>query len=238
MTLAQLVTEIKAWLDRTDISDAQIYTFINSSIRTMEELYDFKHMRVKYEHSLSEDDYVFSNPLTNYKKLDNALFIYDSNGYKFPITRVFYDYAIKRYPDLTNNIGRPVYLCRTVAAESSLSPDISPTDQWMVRPTCDTSYTLEFNGLQYSPELDGSTYTTNWWTANAWNLIRFAALEEAALFIGDAAIASAWANKKNELFISKMNSEILEEVSGMDTVIQGESISMGAPRPYANDYVD
>lgn len=238
MTLAQLVTEINAWMNRSDVTDAQIYNFINSFIRKIEMANNFKHMQVKYEKSLSEDDYVFTNPITNYKALVDLPWIYDSNGYKSRVVRKDYNYAMSRYPDLTNSKGRPVYISDTVAAESSLSPDIAPTRQLILRPTCDTSYTLEINAFQYSPALDGSTYTTNWWTANAWDFILFGALGMAALFLRDADAYKMCKAEAKEYFDLQVSAEVLEEISASDLTIEPDEVSLGTPAPYANDYLE
>lgn len=236
MTLAQIVTEINNWLNRSDIADAQIYTFLNAPIKFMEMKYNFRHMKVTYATSLIADAYAFDIPIPKYKSIQ-SIFIYDSNGYRFPVSKESYEYAIARYPDLTNSKGRPVYLSTIATAETSLDPDAIPTEQFLLRPTCDTSYTLELNGIQYSAELDGDTYTTNWWTQNAWGVLRYAGLEEAAIYIGNETSALLYERKKNEALKDLIDSEILEEIDGGEGIIRNDNASRGEAKPYANDYI-
>jgi len=214
MTLAQLITELEAYLDRTDISDAQFYNFINLGIKMLERKYNFKHMKVRYEQSLSDGDYAFNNPITNYKELKNAHII-DSNGYRYPpLMRGTQEQITNLYPDYDDNKGRPLYIADITTVESSLTPDALPTSQWLVRPTADDSYTLEINAYQYSIALDGSTYTTNWWTQNAWEIALYITLREAETFGKNYAGAEYWDKRLREPLSDLIKSEIDEKISG------------------------
>lgn len=73
---------------------------------------------------------------------------------------------------------RPEVISRLPSKETSFSPDVAPTMSFTVWPECDQAYTLSAIAYQYSPQLDGVIYSTNWLTENAPDVLLFGALVE------------------------------------------------------------
>lgn len=223
MTGAQLRDRLIQFVDKTNIT-GRAFDFINMAIREAEEAHNYRCMQVRKEHSLSDGDYSFTNPITNYKALINA-HLYDAYGYRYtPLKRVSQEYATKKYPDYDDSKGRPLYISEITSVETTLDPDTSPpTFKWLIRPTADGSYTMEINAYQYTPALDDVTYTTNWWTQNKWMAILTGALKWAYLYLGDENLANTY----NNIFMKTLNdikrSDSMERLSGSEQHIEMES---------------
>lgn len=222
MTFAQLQTKVAAYLDRSDLTSI-IPDFINMAMHKIERKHNFRHMSVRTETSLLSGDYFIANPFPRYKELYNA-HVYDSNGYRYkPLNRVSFDVAVKSYPDLTDSTGRPIMIAEYQTVETSLSTDAQPTLKFLLRPTCDASYTLDWGAYQYSPDLD-STYTTNWWTQNAWEILLYAALMEAEPYLQNDAKMATWAAMLQSALDDLINSEKESQISG-DYLVIGKVIN-------------
>lgn len=198
-----------------DIDTAHCGRFINQAIYRLEHEYSFRHMKVKTTAALAVSTSTISNPITNYKQF-LAAFAQDVNGTNIPIERVSYPDAIRQFPNLTTDVGEPKIFCEVPSTETTLTPDIAPTQQILIRPTttASDSYTLNFFGYQYSPELDGVVYTTNWWTQNAWEVVLYGALIEAEPFIKNDEKAMTWKAFYDAGLKGLKESEIIEELSG------------------------
>lgn len=290
MLWATLKAKIADWTNRNDLTTQNV-DFFNMGVRELERMHDFRHMRVRYEHTLSDDDYSFTNPIPNYKKLINV-HLYNSNGFRYaPLDIVPASYATKRYPNYTDTKGRPEMISLITAVETDYTDDvvylnlsdlamtaggttltsatggftaamvgkfiqiisgtnfkigsyyisartdtntvtidrdattgsngsvgvgyiICPTETWLLRPTCNASYTLELNAYQYTPLIDESTHLSNWWTQNAWDIGLYAALVEYVKFSGDTTNLAIWAATLKEKLAFLIASENDEEISG------------------------
>jgi hypothetical protein len=177
-----------------DIDCGIVASLINQVMRKLERLYNFEYMKVRTTASLVAGDYEVTNPFASYKykELINAHII-DSAGKRYPeLSRDSFDRAIELYPDYTNNIGRPIMIVREPTVESSLNPDITPTLKWLLRPTCDASYTLDMQAYQYSPDLDGIIYASNWLILNAPEVLLYGTLLELAPYMLEDSRIPTW----------------------------------------------
>lgn len=213
MTWATLKSKILDYLEDSDFTDQSV-DFFNMGIKKLERMHDFEHMRVRYEYSLADGDYVFDNPVPNYKKLI-SVHLYDSTGQRTePLDRKTKEEALAIYPDLTDNKGMPTIISRVPKLETSLTPDAVPTDRFLLRPTCDDSYTAEIEAYQYSPDIDESTYTSNWWTENAWDVGLYAALVESVSFTGNKEMRGIWQEALAAAVLPLQDAERQEFFSG------------------------
>lgn len=213
MTFATLKTKLETYLVRGDLT-AVSGDFINMGIMDLERERNYDHMKVRYESALVEDDYLLTNPIPLYKEAID-LHIIDSNGYRYPpLERRSQEYMTARYRDYTDSKGRPLYYCRIPVVETTLTPDALPTHKFMLRPTCDASYTLEINAYQYSPEMEGVTYLSNWWTVNAWDIALYAGLLEAEPYLDNDTRIATWKKLRDNKAKMLWTAQQRESISG------------------------
>lgn len=217
MDYATLQTTVADYLNRTDLTSV-VPTFINAAIKKLERKYDFPHMAVHTQITYTSGTYVMDNPITNYKKL-SSIWVIDSAGKYIPLIRTTTADAISKYPNFTSDVGRPEYIAVASALETTLTPDIEPTLQLMLRPTPDGDYTIDIYAYQYSPALDGTTYTTNWWTENAWEVALYAALVESKPYLFDDQRIQIWSGFLQDALDALDKSDITEETSGSNQVV-------------------
>ena len=190
---------------------------------------NFDYMKARTTVALAATNYEISNPFPSYKELINAHII-DSAGKRYPeLSRDNFNRAIEVYPDFTNDIGRPLMISKVPVVESSLVPDINPAFKFLLRPTCDASYTLDIQAYQYSPSLDGIIYASNWLTLNAPEILLYGALLEAAPYLKDDSRIGTWrgfyndavlgliANQKNEKYSGSKLSIVFDDMLGEET---------------------
>lgn len=89
----------------------------------------------------------------------------------------------------------------------------SQNQQLLVRPTANNTFTLEIFGYQYSPELDGVVYTTNWWTENQWEIVLYGALLESSAYIEDTSKTALWQSLYDTRLKLLIDTEIREMYS-------------------------
>lgn len=218
MTYAEIQTAVANYLNRTDLT-SEIQTFINVGLRKIERKREFHHMRVRYNLSVVLNDYLLSNPIPNYKRFISA-FIKTVDDYSYPMREASHEEAMRCYPSVLYDTGRPELITVLPATETTLTPDVSPTDKILIRPTADDTYTIDLYAYQYSPALDGVTYTTNWWTANHPEVVIYAAMEEAEAFMLNDAQVAKWAAMKDEAVKMIHDSEVKEELGKMPRAIR------------------
>lgn len=213
MTFASLKTKVANYLDRSDLTSI-IPDFINMAMHKLERKNNFRHMAVRTTTSLASGDYFITNPFPRYKELYNA-HIVDSDGNRYPpLLRRSFDVAVNAYPNFTTNKGRPVAIAEYQTVEASLTTDAQPTFKFLLRPTCDASYTLDLGAYQYSPDLDDVTYTTNWWTENAWEILLYASLLEAEPYLQNDARIVTWKSLLDESLSDLIRAEAESSISG------------------------
>jgi len=209
-----------------DIDTGMASTFINQAMRKLERgvtvnlngqpcrVSNWDHMKAKTTVPLVDGNYDIANPFFRYKELINAHII-DSNSNHWPeLTRSDYDTAMSLFPFLASSKGRPLLITRAPTTETSLIPDIAPTFQFRLRPTCDTSYTIEMQAYTYSPDLDGVVYATNWLTENTPELLVYGALVEASPYLKEDERIETWQGLYTEQVAALASSQKLERWSG------------------------
>jgi len=209
-----------------DIDTGIAATLINEAQRKMERgivvnlngypvrVSDFDHMKVRTQIPIVFGNYAINNPFPNYKELINAHLI-DSAGHNYPeLVRMEYNEAMYLYPYLASSHSRPLIISRIPSSETDLSPDIFPTLQFLLRPSCDTNYTLDIQAYQYSPDLDGVIYSTDWWTLNAPEILLLGALVEAAPYLKEDERIVLWEKKLGEALAGLAGSQRQEKYSG------------------------
>lgn len=213
MTYSELRTKLNQYLNRsdTDVTN-QTGDWLNLAMRRVERKYNFHHMQIKIVQTMAAADYLLSIPAPRYKEL-NSVFVYSSDGIRYPLTKHHYRHVMAVYPDLAGDIGQPELIAYVPATETSTSPDVNPTMKFIIRPTADRAYTLETVLYQFSPDLDGSTYTTNWWTDNAWEVLFYGALMEAQPFLVDNQTA-IYQQLYQDALLDVINYQRSEEYSG------------------------
>jgi len=218
MTYAEVQTQVANYLNRTDLT-SEIQTFINVAIRKIERKREYQHMRVRYNLAIALNDYLVANPITNYKRFISA-FIKTTDDYRYPMREASNEEAMRCYPSVLYDTGRPELITVLPATETTLTPDVSPTNKLLLRPTADQSYTIELYAYQYSPALDGVTYTTNWWTANYPEVVIYGAMEEAEAFMLNDEQVAKWASMKEDAVKMIHDSEVKEELGKMPQTVR------------------
>jgi len=181
---------------------------------------NFEHMKVRVTVDIEDDDYEVDNPFTNYKELTECYLI-NSDGYTYPPLKIMSrEQAMRRYPNLTDDKGRPTIIAYVPDAETSLDPDVTPTLTFLLRRTCDDDYTLDMEAYQYTPYLDGVVYTENWWTIHQPTLILYGALIRAGAFFKEDSRIATW----DSLYMRKLTALVMSEKSkqfaGSDYVVE------------------
>lgn len=101
--------------------------------------------------------------------------------------------------------------------------DSEPIQKILIRPTADTTYTFEAEGYQYSPDLDTTVYTSNYWTNNHWDIVLMGALLEGEAFnINDSRIGT-WRTRWEQKLMSLIKAEKNSNLSGSTPVINTEN---------------
>jgi len=206
-----------------DMDCAFVGDFIRTAIRKLERQFNFRHMKVNITGSLAAAAYTLTNPVTNYKRL-LAAYCLDANGKRWELEKTSIRKALNSYPDYTNHTGAIKYIVELPKAETSLTPDVAPTQDFLLRPTADQAYTIELWAYQYSPVLDGAVYTTNWWIDNAWEIILYGACLEAEVFMINDPRLGTWKALYDEAVKKLVETEIDEEF-------------MGSPQEMTSEYV-
>ncbi len=204
-----------------DIDAGIATTLVNFAMRRLERKHNFNGMKFRYTYSLVADTIVaFNNPIPFYKSLESRGGAYGLlSGRKYQINKQDLDSVEGAFLDTQK--GPPALIAEIPANESSLSPDISPNLQWLIRPVPDVTYDIIFTGYQYTPFLDGVIYSHNWWTDNHSDILLYAALLETEPYLKEDSRIEVWKN----VLIDKLNDLILseseEEYSGSSKYGQG-----------------
>ena len=127
------------------------------------------------------------------------IFLYVDDTTKQKLTRRDAEWIYTRYPDRAGG-GRPVYFARE-------------GDSLIFGPGPDATYTLTGRYYKKLPALSDSN-TTNWLITDAPELIRFAALAEAAPYMMDDARIGLWEGKYQSMKQRIEKSERRESRSG------------------------
>lgn len=174
---SELKTAISTWLHRDDL------TTIAPDLVTFAENRIYRDLRIRcMETALSSAiaSGVIAVP-SGYIELKSA---YVDGTPVGKLTRKDADFIYKNYPTRASG-GRPVFIARE-------------GESFIFGPYPDSAYTIK--GIYYKrlPALSDSN-TTNWFTTNAADLLLFAALCEAAPFIGNDSRIVVWEGKYNEV---------------------------------------
>lgn len=229
MTYAELQTLVAEYLQRTDLT-SNIPAFINHAMHSLERRHNWEHMKILHQYDIVANDYLVDNTIPRFKELISASLI-DSSGFRYkPLMKVMYEYATSKYPNFTSNIGRPLSISDVPAVEASLTTDAQPDEKWLLRPSSDASYTMEVFAYQSSPDLDGVTYTSNWWTENAPELLLFASLKEAEPFLMNDSRIALWDTRMKEELSSLRTSQENKKISGRYLTIGSRNPNFGSRR--------
>lgn len=244
MTFADLKTKLADYLNRNDLS-AVTGDLVNQAMHMLERgifqrsdgllmRHSFKCMKARTTTALTSGTHTITNPFPRYKELLNA-HIVDSTGYRYPVLqRESLDDALAKYPNLTATTGRPLIITEIPGVEASLTPDITPTLSLLLRPTCDAAYTLDMTAYQYSPDLDGVTYTTNWWTQNAWEILLYGALIQAEAYLMNDPRIMMWQAFYDKAVAGLVMSEKKEEQGFSGLRIKTHTVGSGLNRANYN----
>jgi hypothetical protein len=197
----QLINKAQKKLER-----GVVVTFKGSQRTIM----DFQHMKVRVQITLNENDSTVILPFPNYKDfVDNGINITDSSGTTTPLEK---DDALPI--GLNPLTSRPLRIMRIPSIETVFTSDGAPAMMFQVWPTCDQTYTLDVQAYQYSPDLDGVIYQSNWLTDNASDVLLFGALVESGLYFGTDPQSKEWENRWNEAVWTLSASQSKEVYSG------------------------
>lgn len=201
MNFGQMKTKVADYLNRSDLS-AIVPDFINSVIHHLEKKYNFNYMlSTTQSFSFVSGTYSYAIP-TRYKS--TKWFKWDDQGDLVDITKKSEEDALRLYPDYTYDTGEP----RTFSY-------IPATSTFLIRPTPDDSYTGYQRCWTFSADLSADE-DTHWLLTNAWEVILYGALKEAAPYLlGDQRLL-VWTGLYKEAINELKDYELDEEVSGAD----------------------
>lgn len=200
-----LKANIASWLERDDLT-SQLDIFVRAAMRKLERKHDFKHMEGMVSGSFTSGTSTLAILPARYK--NNILFRVSVNGQWELVKKDSLEYALNAYPDPTGDVG----YARLFAYDYANS-------QLLFRPTPDSNYSYEWYYRAYSAALSADA-DTNWWTDNADEVLMFAALEEANLFIRNLDKAAVWKKKKEEALSDVMMVDIQERFSGAGATVK------------------
>lgn len=201
MTFGQMKTKVADYLNRSDLTSI-IPDFINSVIHHLEKKYNFNYMlSTTQTFNFVDGTYTYAVP-TRYKS--TKAFNYDDNGDLVPIVKKDEDDALRIYPDYTDDTGEPKTFSYLPA-----------TSTFLIRPTPDASYTGYGRFWIFSADLsnDGDTH---WLLTNAWEVVLYGALKEAAPYLIEDNRLIVWTALYKEAIKELKDYEFDEDTSGAD----------------------
>lgn len=172
---------------------------------------DFDHMLVRAQEMIYQGETTVTLPFPNYKDFqDNGITITDSSGVTFPMDkRDFLPLGVVFQT-------RPVIISRMPPNETVFTKDGWPAKEFNIWPESDQAYTIDTIAYQYSADLDGVIYPTNWLTENASEILLFGALvESAAYFPADNRIEE-WKTRWNDAVWNLYASQSKEKYAGSE----------------------
>lgn len=210
MTFGEVQEKVKSYLNRSDL-DNQIPLWIQIAQRKIEEGefldeinkevyggYDYMKER-KRTLTVGTDAYI-TLASQNYKE---TIWLKVRDGTKFyPMTKRSADYCLRSYPDLVNDVGRPLIFSYLPSQKELL-----------IRPTPDKMYHFDHYYYKYSLTLNNSE-DTNWLTDNKPECLIYGALIEAEPFLVNDARIQLWASLLKNSLASLQWSEIRKEYEG------------------------
>lgn len=185
---ATLKTSIANFLHRTDLTDL-IPEFIADAENRIYN--DLRVSAMEYEYDETSSDATIPT-----RFLEWIYLVIDGDTQQ-KLSRRDAEWIYTRYP---SSSGKPVYFARE-------------GDMLIFGPTPDANYTLKGRYYQKLAPLSDSN-TTNWLITNAPELIRFAALAEAAPYVMDDAMVGLWERKYEAMKQRLERSEKRESRSG------------------------
>lgn len=196
-----------------DIDCGIAMNMINQAMRKTERNFNFRPMKVRVSIPLGKGIEAIDNTITNYKELINAYaFVTDATSSRWRIQKQAIEYVEQVFQAGTQ--GPPQYIAEVPASEATLTPDMFPNLQWMVRPIPDVDYTLILTAYQFTPLLDGVIYLTNWWTQYQWDVILYGALVEASPYHKADERTAMWKQLHDDNLAKLVRSDRYEQFSG------------------------
>ena len=194
---------IASYLSRDDI-EAISGVFINLAQKRIEREHNWKCMEKRQTTSAS-DPYI-SIP-ARFKE-HKSLMIFEGGRY-YSLMKTSYEHALNIYPLESANRGMPLVFATAQA-----------TNEFLVRPTPDKSYTYDLYYYQYTDDLVEDT-DSNWWTNVAWDALLYASLGESAPYLMADERLVTW-KALYDVAISRLKStERMEEFSGAQFIRPG-----------------
>jgi hypothetical protein len=191
-----------------DIDCGMAGHFINQAIKNMETAFNFRAMKTKVSFDTVQGTASYDNPITGYKEFISAWATAGGNVY--PLIKQAIEFVDVVFGDVQQ--GFPQFWGEVPQIETNLTPDASPALQLKIAPIPDSIYTVYLTAYQYSPYLDGVIYSSNWWTANRWEVLLYEALIQAEPFLKNDERIATW--KSMSGLASLIKSERSEEFAG------------------------
>ena len=197
-------TKVADWLNRSDLSSV-LGDFVNMAIKRVERECNLNYMITSATGTLSTD--LIALP-TTYKET-NALILTTSGV----------DYYLKKdsYPHLIS-----VFNTESATERPRSFATIPAGTSVMLRPYPDstTVYTYELIYYLYSAEMTSDS-ETHWLMTNAWEIVLYGAMLEAAMYIVDSDRLATVELKYNQFKQLLVDSERDEEFTGYQTAKTG-----------------
>lgn len=130
--------------------------------------HNFRHMKVRKQATVASGTYDIANPIARYKEMLSG-FIINSSNRRYPIEKKSYGFCMKKYPDLTENTGRPIYYCEIPSTET-LVMSIGTTDDTKVKTT---AFDYVINNTVYSIAAAETALAAGTIPANKWGVYLF-----------------------------------------------------------------
>lgn len=192
LTYSDLKTSIANWIHRTDLTSIIPDFIADAEIRIYNEL-RIRAMEYAFSETMSNGQIPLPNDFLEWKNL------YLNTSPIQKLDRKSAEWIYQFYPNRTAD-GVPKYFTQD---NSNLIFAPYPDSDYKVKGT----YYRKFEALS-------DTVQTNWFTENASDLLRFAALCEAAPYCRDLTITQVWEQKYEAIKQRMMRTERREEFSG------------------------
>jgi len=190
-TYSDLQTKIGTWLHRSDLT-ASIPDFIRLAEARIYRKLRIRAMETAFSSVIASG--VIAVP-TSYVELKHARVDGSPTG---KLARKNDEWIYQNYPTRSSS-GKPKFIAREA-------------DNFIFGPYPDSTYTIK--GIYYKRLAALSVSTTNWFTENAPDLLLFAALCEAAPYLGKDSRIVIWEGKFNAVIDQIQRENDAEEFSG------------------------
>lgn len=202
-TLLEMRTKIKDYVNRSDLTDANLNDFINTAIRRAERdaRRSLNYMKQKTTGTLTADAMTLTLP-SDYRELEALYVLRENDDRYYKMIKKRMNSAFLTYPYTATDGGFP----------DQVAVDFKNSN-FILRPTPDRAYTYHLYYWGYSTALSADA-DTHWIMTNHEEIIKYGALREAEFWRMNDERAVMWDSLFKSELKTLQDKEIVEAISG------------------------